>query len=118
MAARLTIALFLLLSLCVSRGEGIHLLPFSPGGDPAAAEQASVDVLDKLFNPQEGFHSKPIQKLGKDIRPVDSCGKTAQLALQSSALCWERAHDAARPAIRLEKSLFSYGSDRSPPSPV
>lgn len=118
MAARLTIALFLLLSLCVSRGEGIHLLPFSPGGDLATAEQASVDILDKLFNPLEGFHSKPLQKLGKDLRPVASCGRAAQPALQNSGFCWDRPQDAARAAIKLEKSLFSSGSDRAPPSMV
>ncbi len=118
MAVRLTIALFLLLSLCVSRGEGIHLMPFAQGSEPASAEKASADRLDRSISHQEGFHSKPLQKIGKEGRDSDGRRATSEYAVNVASPLFDDRLDQDIVFFKPEKGILASGSDRSPPQPA
>jgi hypothetical protein len=115
MVKSLPILLVLLLSLCVSRGEGVHLFPFDDCGPASASAAGTAELAYNFSIINQG--SSPVLKK-QDLPPCDAeCAapKSDEHHRVVSAANVVVAAAACVPAVKCSKSLHSSASDRSPP---
>lgn len=115
MVKSLPILLVLLLSLCVSRGEGIHLFPFDNYG-PAPAPAAGTTELAYNFSIVNQESSPVLKK--QELPPCDTkctTPKNDEYPHLVSAADIIVSASAFPASVKCRKSLHSSTSDRSPP---
>ncbi|MBX3292106.1 MAG: hypothetical protein KF881_04330 [Acidobacteria bacterium] len=116
MVKSLPILLVLLLSLCVSRGEGIHLFPFDDGGSASefAAGTAEVVYTFSIINQE----SSPVLKK-QDLPSCDAGQAAPNCEIPFSGRASLPDDAAVQPtfsgALPCSKMLYCSASDRSPP---
>ncbi|MBX3294829.1 MAG: hypothetical protein KF762_03880 [Acidobacteria bacterium] len=120
MVKRFSILAVLLVSLCVSRGEGVHIFPFAE----ASVDTQSASLLGKggakLYGysifPQDGFHGQKLTKICKDVAgDGDGACHTGLPALTTRKIAAASTHLISAIGPQRTKFLLTSGSDRSPP---
>ena len=119
MARRLSILVVLLFSLCVSRGEGVHIFPFAEANARTEAASLLGKGGTKLYGysifPQDGFHSQKLTKICKDAAGDDTiCIGRLSTVISGGFLAGSAATFTSLGPQRT-KFLLTSGSDRSPP---
>lgn len=119
MLTRTLLLIVLLLSLCISRGEGVHIFPFAEGnidtGSPSILSTNGAGLYGHSIFPQDGLHGQKLAKICSDgIDNSAGCpGKTHSI---SPCVLIDALTAAAYLIVpRGPKFLLASGSDRSPP---
>ncbi len=120
MDKRFSILAVLLFSLCVSRGEGVHIFPFADAGGQTEAASLLGKGGAKLYGysifPQDGFHGQKLTKICKDATgDGDAACLTGLPALTARKIAAASTHLFAAIGPQRTKFLLTSGSDRSPP---
>lgn len=120
MVKRFSILAVLLFSLCVSRGEGVHIFPFADAGGQTEAASLLGKGGAKLYGysifPQDGFHGQTLTKIYKDAAgDGDTDCHTGLPAHTTRKVAAASTHPFNATGPQRTKFLSTSGSDRSPP---
>ena len=119
MARRFSILVVLLFSLCVSRGEGVHIFPFAEATGQTEAANLLGKGGTKLYGysifPQDGFHSQKLTKICKDAAGDDTVCIGRLSSVISGVYLAESGPTFSTIGPLRTKFLLTSGSDRSPP---
>ncbi|MBX3265340.1 MAG: hypothetical protein KF831_01405 [Acidobacteria bacterium] len=120
MVKRFSILAVLLFSLCVSRGEGVHIFPFADAGCQSEAASLLGKGGAKLHGysifPQDGFHGQKLTKIYKDAAgDGDGACHAGLPALTTRKVATASTHLITAIGPQRTKFLLTSGSDRSPP---
>lgn len=119
MLKRTLLLVILLLSLCISRGEGVHIFPFAEGnidaGSPSILGKSGVSLYGHSIFPQDGLHGQKVPKICSDGVEKGTGSADKLLSFSTCVLIDASAATSYTIVLRGPKFLLASGSDRSPP---